>query len=672
MYPQVLRDETLVEEIGGHLVADPYRWLEDDSQEVVAFVEAQNALSRPILDALPGREVFVDVLERVLSAPTRVCPVERGGWLFALHNDGNDQPRLVRARCFDELEAAETLIDPNALAADGTVAIVAFEPNRDASLLAYSLAEAGSDWVTMRVFDLQRREDLGVEVRWSKFSAPTWLPGGRAFTYWGYPAPTGNALTDQQGAGALHRYDVDTRQASILYEPADPRTMAHHFGDDQWLVIAARQGNERATRILARSHSDDELRLVVDGTAPWWPVAVLDGELYCGTVEDAPLGRIVAVDLATGERRVLVGEHPHHRLGRCAATASGLVVEYIADAQSRVQMFAPDGTPGDELPVGEGVSLVGCEASAESNLVYLATTRFTDRGDRYRAEVDGARLLIWDRAPRPTASVDVPSTSRRIRAVSSDGVEAPAFVVEPQGQQPGTRPVLLWGYGGFDIAQVPDFRAIFAGWVAAGGTLVVANLRGGGEYGEDWHDAGTKQRKQQVFDDLYALAEHLVATGLTSSAQLALHGRSNGGLLAGSALTQRPELWAAVLPGVGVLDMLRFHRFTIGWAWTPDYGDPDEPGVIDYLLPYSPLHNVRQVEYPPTLITTADHDDRVVPAHSYKFAAELQHTGTGGPFLLAVDTRAGHGAGKPKRAQVEEFADQLAFAAHHTGLIPSL
>lgn len=672
MYPQFLRDETLVEEIGGHLVADPYRWLEGDSQEVVAFVEAQNALSRPILDALPGREVLVDVLERVLSAPTRSCPVERGGWLFALHNDGNDQPRLVRARCFDELEAAETLIDPNALAADGTVAIVAFEPNRDASLLAYSLAEAGSDWVTMRVFDLQRREDLGVEVRWSKFSAPTWLPGGRAVTYWGYPAPTGNALTDQQGAGALHRYDVDTRQASILYEPADPRTMAHHFGDDQWLVIAARQGNERATRILARSHSDDELRLVVDGTAPWWPVAVQDGELYCGTVEDAPLGRIVAVDLATGERRVLVGEHPHHRLGRCAATASGLVVEYIADAQSRVQLFAPDGTPGDELPVGEGVSLVGCEASAESNLVYLATTRFADRGDRCRAEVDGARLLTWDRASRPTGSVDVPSTSRRIRAVSSDGVEVPAFVVEPQGQQPGSRPVLLWGYGGFDIAQVPDFRAIFAGWVAAGGTLVVANLRGGGEYGEDWHDAGTKQRKQQVFDDLYALAEHLVATGVTSSAQLALHGRSNGGLLAGAALTQRPELWAAVLPGVGVLDMLRFHRFTIGWAWTPDYGDPDEPGVIDYLLPYSPLHNVRQVKYPPTLITTADHDDRVVPAHSYKFAAELQHTGTGGPFLLAVDTRAGHGAGKPKRAQVEEFADQLAFAAHHTGLIPSL
>ncbi len=670
MYPAARRDESAVEELQGHRVADPYRWLEGDGEEVRAFVEAQNALSRPILDALPGRPAFVDMLERVLSAPTRGCPFERGGWLFALHNDGDDQPRVVRARSLDALERAETLIDPNTLTDDGTAAVTAFVPNRDASLLAYAISEAGSDWMTIRVRDLATGCDLPTEVRWAKWNHPVWLPGGRAFTYWGYPEPSGNALTQEQGRGALHSLDVDTGEVRTVWVPDDPRTMAIHFADDEWLLIFARRGMDRATQVFARRHDEEELRLVVDGQAPWWPVAVRDQALVCGTVEGAPRGRVMVVPLEGGHARQLVGEHASDVLQDFAATATGYVAHYMADAQSRALLVELDGAPGDPLPVGDGVSIVGLEASVHSEAVYLATTQFCERGDRHLARVDGGALLDWATAPRPDGTVEVPATTRRVRATSNDGVEVPAFVVEPEGRPAGPRPVLLWGYGGFDIALTPEFRAIFAGWVAAGGTLAVANLRGGGEYGEDWHDAGTKARKQQVFDDLYAVAEHLVDTGITTHGQLALHGRSNGGLLAGAALTQRPELWAAVLPGVGVLDMLRYHRFTIGWAWTRDYGDPDEPGVVDYLLPYSPLHNVRPVTYPPTLITTGDHDDRVVPAHSYKFAAELQHTGKGGPILLAVDTRAGHGAGKPKHAQVDEFADQLAFAAQHTGLSP--
>jgi prolyl oligopeptidase len=325
------------------------------------------------------------------------------------------------------------------------------------------------------------------------------------------------------------------------------------------------------------------------------------------------------------------------------------------------------------VPLGEGVSITGSDASDASGTVLIATTSFVDRGTRHVVEVEGARLVAHRTLPTPGPAAAAAVTDR-IRAASTDGALVPAFVVRPAGATAECpRPTLLWGYGGFNIPMNPGFRAVLAAWVEAGGVLVVPNLRGGGEFGSDWHKAGTKERKQQVFDDLFAIAEHLVETGVTTPRQLALHGRSNGGLLAGAALTQRPELWGAVLPGVGVLDMLRYHRFTIGWAWTSDYGDPDEAEAHGYLRAYSPLHNVRDgVAYPPTLITTGDHDDRVVPAHSFKFAAELQRaqeaTGSVAPVLLSVDTRAGHGMGKPKDAAALEFADQLAFAAHHTGL----
>lgn len=663
------RDEIVVEEIGGHTVADPYRWLEGDGDEVAAFVAAANAHSRPLLDALPERAAFVPVLQRLLTAPTRGCPRERGGAWFALHNDGADQPRLVRATSFAALEDARTLLDPASLADDGTAAIVAFQPNDDGSLVAVAIAESGSDWRTIRVLDGATGDDLGVRIPWTKWNPPTWLPGGRSFTFWAYPEPEGNAFTEVMAAGELQAIDVDTGERTTIWTPDDDRTSAMHFADDDWLVLVTSRSIDRASKIRVRRHDESELRLLVDGSGLWRPVAVRNGELFAHTVEGAPRGQLVAVGLEDGARRVVVPEGSEVLTG-VTPTGTGWVLHHLVDAQSRLTMANLDGTLGETLPVGEGVTVTEVAGGSDKSCVAIATTRFSDRGERHLAVVDGARLLEWYTAVPPKGDVDVPSTTRRVRTTSSDGAEVAAFVVEPEGQPDGRRPVLLWGYGGFAIPLVPEFRAIFAGWVAAGGTLVVANLRGGGEYGEEWRDAGTKERKQQVFDDLYAIAEHLVETGLTTSSQLALHGRSNGGLLAGAALTQRPELWAAVLPGVGVLDMVRYHRFTIGWAWVRDYGDPDEPGVPGYLLAYSPLHNVRAVRYPPTLITTADHDDRVVPAHSYKFAAELQHTGLGGPFLLSVDTKAGHGMGKPVSAQVAEFADQLGFAAHHAGLRP--
>ncbi|WAC67409.1 prolyl oligopeptidase family serine peptidase [Agrococcus sp. SL85] len=394
--------------------------------------------------------------------------------------------------------------------------------------------------------------------------------------------------------------------------------------------------------------------------------------MYVVTDEGAPRYRLDAFDLATGERTTVVPEHPEDVLLDASLTAHGLVLEYSHDASHRAQLATPEGELGDHLPLGEGVSITGLETSGEDGTVLASTTSFVDRGTRHVLEVDGPRLLSHRTLPTPGPAAPA-ATTTRIRTASSDGAEVPAFLVRPEGvDHDGPRPTLIWAYGGFNIPMNPEFRAVTAAWVAAGGTLVVPNLRGGGEFGSDWHKGGTKERKQQVFDDLYAIAEHLVATGVTTHEQLALHGRSNGGLLAGAALTQRPELWAAVLPGVGVLDMLRFHRFTIGWAWTSDYGDPDEAEAHAYLRRYSPLHNVAEVAHPPTLITTGDHDDRVVPAHSFKFAAELQRAQAAArgeaPILLSIDTRAGHGMGKPKDAAALEFADQLAFAAAHTGL----
>ncbi|WP_306231288.1 prolyl oligopeptidase family serine peptidase [Agrococcus beijingensis] len=684
-YPEVHRDDT-VETIHGEAIADPYRWLEDgDSAETRAFIEAQNAFAEPILAALPAREAFRERVTALLTAPTRGCPWQRGGRVFAWHSDGQNQPVLVTAESVDELEGAgaagpSVLLDPNALSPDGTVAVTAASVSPDGALLAYGLADGGSDWRTIRVRDVATGDDLADEIPWTKWNSPVWLPGDRAFTYWAYDAPTGDALTDEMGAGRLLRHEVGTPVADdvvLVSRPDQPRLFARHWPrDDEWFVLSTDTGSSSGNDLAVRRQDGtaDALRQLVTGHEHEWnAVGIRDGHLYAVTDDGSPRYRLDAFDLATLERRTVVPEHDEDVLLDASLTDAGLVLEYSHDASHRMQLATFEGELGDAVPLGDGVSIAGSDTSDTSGTVLVETTSFVDRGTRHVVEVEGARLVAHRTLPAPGPAAAAAVTDR-IRTASTDGETVPAFVVRPAGAAAdGPRPTLVWGYGGFNIPMNPGFRAVLAAWVEAGGVLVVPNLRGGGEFGSDWHKGGTKERKQQVFDDLFAIAEHLIATGVTTREQLALHGRSNGGLLAGAALTQRPELWAAVLPGVGVLDMLRYHRFTIGWAWASDYGDPDEAEAHASLRAYSPLHNVREgVAYPPTLITTGDHDDRVVPAHSFKFAAELQRaqqaTGADAPVLLSIDTRAGHGMGKPKDAAALEFADQLAFAAHHTGL----
>ena len=657
-YPDARRDETLPD--------DPYRWLEDaDAQETAAFIQAQNEVAEPFLAQLPMRERFRESLTKLLTAPRTMTPAEHGGWLYAWRSDGRNQPVLLRSRTLSELDEGETVLDPNALSDDGTIAVTVTSFNQDGSLLAYATSDGGSDWRTLHVLDLESLQPLPDTIEWAKWNRPEWMPGGRSFTYWAYPAPEGNALTDQMEHGQLrvHGIGESTEEDAVLWESDNPQLFARHYpSDDYWFVLSTDTGSSSGNDLSVAAHDDYVYQDLVTGHEhEWTPIGIRDDHLFVVTDADSPRYRLVTFDLFSGEQSTIVQEHDKDVLLDADLTSDALVLTYSHDASHRAQLFALDGTPGERLPLPEGVSVVAVNTSDESATVFVGTQSFVDSGTVHRIDTEGTR--VTSRASRAASSIE--ATTERIRPVSKDGTVVPAFVVR---KEPTEGPTLIWGYGGFNIPMNPEFRAVLAAWVAAGGTLVVPNLRGGGEFGSDWHRAGTLERKQNVFDDLFAVAEYVREHGIAS--KLALHGRSNGGLLAGAALTQRPDLWDAVLPGVGVLDMLRYHLFTIGWAWKSDFGDPDDPEAAEYLRAYSPLHNLREgTAYPPTLITTADRDDRVVPAHSLKFAAELQRVQSGdAPVLLSVDTRAGHGMGKPKDAQAAEFADQLAFAAYWTGL----
>ncbi len=693
-HPPVERDD-LVEERHGIPIPDPYRYLEDpDADRTRAFVDAQNAVSRPYLDQLPSRPRLLELTTALVTAPRRGVPWERGGRYFVVANPGElDQDQLFWAAGLDALLSTPTrLLDPNRLSADGTVAMTAARVSPDGRLLAYAVSEAGSDWRTIRVREVESGADRPDQLRWTKWVDPTWLPDSSGFLYWRYPESAGGELTDAMGAGelVLHRLGRDRADDELVWTPPDRDWLADPWvaPDGRWLVLTASPGTDSRTLVTAHR------LLVVDGSADGTvaidpaPVPVVteladahhvvgtDGDrLYLRTERDAPRGRLISVDLGGGpaspdapwrevvpqhDEDVLVGAHP-------ALDAFALV--WSTDAAHRLQLVDRSGAHLDWPDLPAPVSLVAVNTRAASAELLVGVGSFTSRTRSYRLSV-GPPTTVRE-LPGPGGEVPLPELhAERRRTVSSDGVPVPMTVLRRADRPAGPAPTLLYGYGGFDIPVLPAFSAMFAAWVAAGGVLAVANLRGGGEFGATWHEQGMLHRKQQVFDDLFACAESLIAAGVTTPGQLAVHGRSNGGLLVGAALTQRPDLFAAALPTVGVLDMLRFHLFTIGWAWVTDYGSPDDPDDFGVLLAYSPLHRLAPgTAYPATLICTGDHDDRVVPAHSLKFGAQLQYCQAGpAPVLLRVDTRAGHGMGKPARALALEYADQLAFAAEHTGL----
>lgn len=689
-YPHTRRDD-LVENLHGTQVADPYRWLEDaDDPAVTAWVAEQQAHAEAALSELPARAWFTELMGRIVARPRAGVPVERGGRWFVSRNDGTTAQDLwYTAPTLHELVAGgEVVLDPNSWSEDGTASLSTFSVARDGSLMAYARSEGGSDWQHFRVRDLATGDDLESEVI-AKFSLPAWLPDHRSFLYSAFDEDADARGTATAGLGVsrlmVHRLDGDDEL--LLTFPDEPQTQASGqvSHDDRWLVVTIVRGTERTNRLWVyplvteggRTTWGEPIKVVDSADAGYGFVRVDGNQLYLETDLHAPLGRVVRVDLDWAARGdVEFAEVVPERRATLAAVepaGPGLLLAHLDDAQPVVEYCGLDGQDPEvlDLPAGALVALDSSplrdEAFVGISTLDAPTAAFhvtLPAGDE-PPTVERVELVASD-----VATFAPPHTVTRGRATSADGTQVPYFLVVPDDGRTGPRPTLLYGYGGFKIPVLADYRPGWSAWLAAGGALALANLRGGGEFGTAWYDAGRLGRKQNVFDDFIGVAEHLVGTGTTTPAQLAIHGRSNGGLLVGAALTQRPDLFAAALPGVGVLDLLRYHRFTIGAAWMSDYGDPDTPEGFADAYAYSPLHRVQEgTAYPPTLVLTADHDDRVVPLHSFKFAAALQHAQAGeAPVLLRVETSAGHGAGKSLQMVAAEWADLLAFAAHHTGL----
>ncbi|HEX8766717.1 MAG TPA: prolyl oligopeptidase family serine peptidase [Jatrophihabitans sp.] len=668
-----------VDDFHGTAVEDPYRWLEDQtSDEVAAWARAQAQAAEQYLQGLPGRAELAARLGELSSLPSSTPPQLRGGRWFRLTNDGSQQQAVLRVS--DEpMGAGDVLLDPNPAAADGSTSIAGAVADRSGSLVAWSYQEAGSDWCRWRVRSIETGSDLSDDVRWAKFAHPCWLGDSSGFVYTMYP-PTDPDDIYSSAAGVprvmLHRIGTAQQQDELILElPDQPAATPMPWIDHQgrWLVIGVHDApsDTRAIWVRDLSQPGSERRQIVEPTGAWWDfVTALPDGLVFRTDLEASRGRLVLVDPESGEISTLVAEREHLLL-EAQAGAGALVVNWLADARSLLTLHGLDGaeTRALELP---GLGTVSeLTADPDSDLVHLTFSSFQAPPVVLRHELSTGRTsVVFDAAAGTSPPAIV---TDQIWVTSADGTRLPAFVVHRADvtADNGPHPCTLYGYGGFMVSVTPAFSPVIATFAEAGGVWVVATLRGGGEYGADWHDAGRLARKQNVFDDAIATAEHLIATGWTAPDRLALNGGSNGGLLVGAVMTQRPELFAAAVPQVGVMDMLRFDQFTIGWAWTSDYGMASRSKAeFDILYAYSPYHRLRPgVRYPATLVMTADHDDRVVPAHSFKFAARLQAVSPPDAVAyLRVQYSAGHGQGKSRSTLIAERTDLLAFIGCHTGL----
>jgi prolyl oligopeptidase len=678
-YPQTRADD-VVETLHGVAVADPYRWLEDpDSAETEAWVSAQNEATFAYLRQLPARERIRARLEQLWDYPRHGVPGRKGGKLFYTKNDGLQNQDVYHWRA--ETGGDEhVLLDPNALSADGTVALTGAAVSEDGKLLAYGLSEAGSDWQTWRVREIESGVDRADELKWVKFSGASWTHDHQGFYYSRYDEPAPEAPTER----ALyfqklyyHRLGTSQSEDVLVYERPDEKEWG--FGgqvsdDGRYLVIHVWKGTDPKNGIFVRDLQDPQGRpveLLNEFDAAYEFVDSDGSLLWFRTDLDAPRGRLIQIDLRHPERgqwRELVAE-AEDTLEHVGVLGDRFVLSYLHHAHSRIALHTFDGTWEADVPLPGVGTVLGFGGRRSERDTWYAFSSFVSPSVIHRYDLDDHVSQVWWRPELPF-DPSLYETEQQF-ATSKDGTRVPLFVSRRKGlPRDRPQPTHLYGYGGFNISLTPSFSVSPLLWMELGGVHVVACLRGGGEYGESWHQAGTRERKQNVFDDLFAVAEHLTAEGISSPETLAVSGGSNGGLLVGAAITQRPELFAAALPAVGVLDMLRFHLWTIGWAWVPDYGCADEEADFRFLRAYSPLHNLKPgTHYPATLITTGDHDDRVVPAHSFKFGAALQ-AAQGGPkpTLLRIEVRAGHGMGKPTAKLIEEAADRWAFLAEHLGL----
>jgi prolyl oligopeptidase len=656
----------------GVAVPDPYRWLEDlDSAETRAFIEAQNALAKPYLESIPARERIKRRLTELWNYERYEVPIKRGGRYFYRHNHGLQNHSVLYVA--ETLESPpRVLLDPNTLSADQTISLEATVPSDDGQLLAYALSEAGSDWLTWRIRDVSTGEDLPDTLQHTKFRLVAWSPDRKALYYARYPLrPDGSGDDTRQMEIFRHALGTPQSQDTVVFRITDhPRRNPYPTVSDngRFLIINVFEGY-RSSGVYVQRLDERGLPLGpvervfdrFDGEYQF--LEAVDDIVYVRTNAGAPNGKVLAVDMQDGARvRTIIPEQAQPLID-ASVIGGRIVAHYLQDAYSQVRLFELDGRAvgAVDLP-GQG-QVNGLFGTPEDPETFFSYTDFLTPAAILRLDVRSGTVTTF-KAPR--IAVDTSAyVVEQVFYSSKDGTRVPMFIAHKRDlQRTGDAPTLLYGYGGFALPQQPGFNVPVMVWLEMGGVYALANVRGGAEYGDAWHAAGTKLRKQNVFDDFIAAAEWLIAQRYTSPSRLAIRGRSNGGLLVATVMLQRPDLFGAALPNVGVLDMLRYHTASANaYQWSSDYGTVEDPAEFKALLAYSPVHNVREgVCYPNTLVTTADHDDRVVPWHSFKFAAELQHKqACDRPVLLRVETRAGHGSGKPVWMQIEDYADQWAF-----------
>ena len=680
-YPETKKVDQ-VDELHGVKVQDPYRWLEDDvrqSKEVADWVSAENAVTSDYLSAIPQRNAIKKRLTELWNYAKFGAPFKAGGRYFYFKNDGlQNQSVLYKLESLNSDPVV--LIDPNKWSKDGTVALGSISFSDDGRFAAYSIAEAGSDWNTWRILEVETGHQLADELKWVKFSGASWTPDNKGFFYSRYDEPPEGAAFQKTNLNQklfYHRVGSSQSDDVLVYKRPDEPTWG--FGtrvteDGRYLVIQISKGTDHKYRIVYK-----------DLTEPYgMPVELIDnfeceysfigneGTIFFFQTDlDAPRKRIVAIDIRKPrEIREIVPQSKDTLVG-VDIVANMFVATYLKDAKTQVKMYSLDGTFVREVEFSGIGSAGGFGGKRTDTETFYSFSSFATPPTIFRYD-----LLTGQSTKLRQAEVKFNPDDYTVEQVfypSKDGTKVPMFITHKKGiKLDGTNPTLLYGYGGFSISLTPGFSIARLGWLEMGGIYAMPNLRGGGEYGEDWHKQGTKLHKQNVFDDFIGAAEWLIEHKYTSRSKLAIQGGSNGGLLVGACMTQRPDLYAACLPAVGVMDMLRFQKFTAGRFWVDDYGSADNADEFKALFAYSPYHNLKPgSKYPATMVTTADTDDRVVPGHSFKFAARLQACQSGdAPTLIRIETRAGHGAGKPTDKLIEEVADQWAFLVKNLGMNP--
>lgn len=668
-----------IDDYHGVKVADPYRWLEDtDSADTHAWVQAENKLTFSYLDQIPYRGAIRDRLLKLWNYERFTAPEQEGGRYFYQHNNGLQNQNVLFVA--DSLNGEpRALLDPNTLSSDGTVALAGTAVTDDGKLMAYGTETSGSDWMEWHVRDVDTGKDLPDVIKWVKFSGASWTKDDKGFFYSRYDEPKGTALREANYFQKLYYHRLGTPQSEdkLIYERPDNKELLFAGGvtdDGRYLVIQVSQGTSPKTRLYYKNlaQPDSQVVKLLDDFDARYDFIDNDGPVFwIQTDLDAPRSRLIAIDTRHPERKnwKTIVPQSADTLEETDVVDNEFLMRYLKDAKSEVRVYDLKGKFVRDVDLPGIGTAGGFHGKRNYKETFYSFTSFISPTSIYRYDPEAGKSEVF-RQPK----VDFDSSQYETTQVfyhSKDGTRVPMFITYKKGlKRDGQNPTLLYAYGGFDISLTPFFSVPNLVWLEMGGIYAQPNLRGGGEYGEDWHLSGTKGHKQNVFDDFFGAAEWLIDNKYTSTPKLAIRGASNGGLLIGASLTQRPDLFGAALPEVGVMDMLRFQKFTIGWAWTSDYGSSDNAEDFKWLYAYSPLQNLKSgTKYPPTMISTADHDDRVVPGHSFKFAATMQADQTGpAPVLIRIETKAGHGGGKPISKIIDETADEWAFVAHNLGM----